>query len=145
MKVAVVGSRIYPQEKYAREVIRAIIKKYPDTEIVSGGARGPDSWAVEEAEQAGIPTKVFYPQIASGRPKWEYKKAAFDRNTEIVVYSDKVVAFHTEDATTQGTFDSCMKAIVRSKPLYIYNKYGGLISDLDDIEEYMTNCGYYLK
>lgn len=85
MKIAIVGSRNFSN----LALVRAFVQELPrDTEIVSGGGRGVDTVAVEEATALGMPTKVF-------PAEWEkYGKAAgFRRNIDIVSYADEVVAF----------------------------------------------------
>lgn len=96
MKVAIVGSRNFPDPERVRAVVRAILAKHPGTEIVSGGARGVDSWAEEEARAQGAPVRVF-------PADWDRhgKRAGFLRNKDIVAHADHVVAFW--DGESKGT------------------------------------------
>lgn len=107
MKIAIVGSR---------NISKFNIGDYlPDnvTEIVSGGARGVDSFARTFAEQNGIKLTEILPEY--GR----YGKAApLFRNLRIIEYSDEVIAFW--DGKSRGTkhvIDNCRK---RNKKVTVY-------------------------
>jgi hypothetical protein len=108
MKVAIVGSRNWPDKK----AVVNYVKKLPKgTIVVSGGATGPDSWAEESAKARGLETMIF-------KPEWEKwgKSAGFRRNTDIVLSSDRVVAFTTG---SKGTEHSIMLAKRYGKPVEI--------------------------
>lgn len=68
----------------------------PNDVVISGGARGVDTVAVDTAKALGIPTMVF-------PAEWDKhgKKAGYMRNELIVAAADMVVAFH--DGTSKGT------------------------------------------
>jgi hypothetical protein len=103
VRVAIVGSRDYPH--------RARVKQYvvllpSDTIVVSGGARGPDTWAVEAATARGM-----YPLVY--RADWENlgRRAGFMRNQQIVETADRIVAFWDgESKGTKHTIDLARKA-----------------------------------
>ncbi len=110
-RIAIVGSRDYPDLEQVRAYVRTLPR---DTEIVSGGARGVDSVAVEEAKRLGMSVKVFPAQ-------WQYedengnmiydKTAGMKRNAQIVEYADKVVAFwHNKSRGTGDTIARARKA-----------------------------------
>ena len=99
MKVAIVGSR-----KIDNIEIKDIIPPECD-ELVSGGAKGVDSFVVKFAKANNIPLKEFIP---------EYKKygraAPIVRNKTIVEYADKIIAIW--DGKSRGTkwvIDYCEK------------------------------------
>jgi hypothetical protein len=69
-------------------------KENPEIEIVSGGASGVDSLAIQIAKDLNIPYKVFEPKT----PNWDGFKA---RNLEIAKYSTKVVSFANKFTTTK--------------------------------------------
>lgn len=103
MKVAIVGSRDYPNMRAVREYVASLPR---DTVIVSGGARGVDSVAVEEAKRLGMPTEVH-------PADWNThgKAAGFIRNADIVAAADEVVAFWDgESRGTKHTIDLAKKA-----------------------------------
>jgi YspA, cpYpsA-related SLOG family len=93
MKVAIVGSREYPN----LSKVRAYIQNLPiDTIIVSGGARGVDKCAEKVAQGIGLRTEI-YPA------DWHKfgKAAGMKRNQQIVEASDRIVAFW--DGASKGT------------------------------------------
>lgn len=92
MRVAIVGSRNFSQPERVREFI---IDLGPGVEIVSGGARGVDTWAEEAARECRLTVKVFPADWSKG------KGAGFTRNHDIVNYADVVVAFW--DGQSRGT------------------------------------------
>ncbi len=58
MKVAIIGSRDYPDRTQLDQAIAQ--SGYEITAVLCGGARGPDSWGKDWAEKRGIPV-VDYP------------------------------------------------------------------------------------
>lgn len=105
MKIAIVGSRNYPVPEDVTDFVDHVT---PDTAIISGGARGPDSWAVDRAKTRGLATKVF-------PADWNAhgKRAGFLRNQTIVDHADVVVAFW--DGQSRGTADTIAKARAAGK------------------------------
>lgn len=99
MKVAVIGSRglmVQDLERYLPK---------DTTEIVSGGAKGVDTSAIEYALSHGLKLTEFLP---------EYDKygryAPLKRNIQIIEYADLVIAFW--DGKSRGTkfvIDNCKK------------------------------------
>lgn len=110
-RVAIVGSRDFPGEIVVREYVRMLPK---DTVIVSGGARGVDSWAAEEAEKRGMPKPTIYPVSADGLPPYplgrsEFRRRAFERNKKIALDCDWLVAFRSlgKSTGTDNTIGQC--------------------------------------
>ena len=90
MKVAIIGSRclkIKDLENYLPKNI---------TEIVSGGAHGIDSCAMEYAKRNGLRITIFFPDYAQFG-----KSAPLKRNEEIAKYADMGIAFW--DQKSKGT------------------------------------------
>lgn len=110
MKLAVVGSRDWAMPIIVSHVLDEI---YP-SEIVSGGAKGPDSYAEAWALLHQIPTKIFLPDWSVG------KKGAAIRNLQIVEYADKVIAFW--DGKSRGTKMTIEMAEKAGKLLKIYRE-----------------------
>ena len=55
-RIAIIGSRDFP----TAQLVEAYVASLPDDSIVvSGGAKGVDSWAVQAAENRGLEVKVF--------------------------------------------------------------------------------------
>jgi len=109
-RVAIVGSRGYPDEQQVRAYVRALPE---GTIVVSGGARGVDSWAEQEARARGLSVVVHYPQWGTfGR------SAGFKRNQLIVESCTRGVAFW--DGKSRGTMDTVRKMKRASKPIEVF-------------------------
>lgn len=110
MKVAIVGSRNWQGQYQIGKYVESLP---PDTEVVSGGARGVDMMAEHAARKRGLKVTVFLAD-------WDkYGKAAgFLRNGQIVAHADKVVAFW--DGKSRGTLDTIQKARAAGKDVEIY-------------------------
>lgn len=122
--VAIVGSRNYPDRQQVMDYVASLP---PHTVIVSGGARGVDSWAEQSATAKGLATKVF-PVNTDGLPpgeqgRREYGRRAFARNADIVTACDRLVAFWSTDKGGQfsnGTKHSIDLARKQGKPVAIF-------------------------
>lgn len=108
--VAIVGSREFSDEEAVRVYVRALPK---DTTVVSGGARGVDSWAANEARKIGLALVIV-------TADWKKlgKKAGFVRNKEIVRLADRVVAFW--DQKSRGTQHTIKLTVDAGKPLVVF-------------------------
>lgn len=100
-KIAVIGSRTCTDKSFVTSRLdknKARIKM-----VISGGAEGPDTFAVEWAQENGIPYLVF-------PAKWHKENgevdrgAGFRRNRHIVKNADVVMAFY--DGVSRGTAHS---------------------------------------
>ena len=115
MKIAVVGSRGFKDEDFIFEKLHDETKylKLEGYTIVSGGARGVDTFAENFAKEINLKTKIF-------KPDWDKygKRAGFLRNELIINEADKVIAFW--DGTSKGTKHSIDLAIKAGKPVDIY-------------------------
>lgn len=110
-RVAIVGSRKYPNLDAVRAYVRALP---PGTVVVSGGARGVDEAAEEEARLCGLPVpEIHYPDYKThGRylaPKM--------RNIAIARSCDRMAAFiHNMSG---GTLHAIGCAVVFGKPVEV--------------------------
>ena len=82
------------------------------TEIVSGLAKGPDSFGKQWGEANGIPVKEF-------PADWNKlgKKAGFARNFEMARYADELVAFW--DGKSRGTKHMIQTMLYQNKPFQV--------------------------
>lgn len=119
MKIAIVGSREFPDAQQAVEGWFAdrYGGEYPDQltdldTIVSGGAKGIDTIAVQVADNWGIKSEI-YPA------DWKQygKSAGIIRNKQIVEAADKVMAFW--DGESKGTKNTIYVALQLKKNLEV--------------------------
>lgn len=114
-KIAVVGSRNFSNPALVAQVVQQIAQRHPDAEILSGGARGVDTWAVDAAKAAGLKTTVFpadWDQYGRG--------AGMIRNSQIVEAADTILAFH--DGVSRGTLDTIRKAREAGKKVRVITR-----------------------
>ncbi len=98
MKLAIIGSREFGSKLEVWAMISDYIKGLiglTGLEIISGGAKGVDTWAVEWAKASNIPTEVIKPINPAN--KFSYLL----RNVEIITKADKIIAFW--DGKSKGT------------------------------------------
>ena len=83
MNVAIVGSRDYPHPEHIWSYVATLPA---DTVVVSGGARGVDSWAAAAATHHGLQVRV-YPA------DWNRygKSAGYRRNASIISGADRAL------------------------------------------------------
>jgi hypothetical protein len=106
-RVAIVGSRGYPD----RLLVESFVNHLPsDTVVISGGAKGPDSWAEAVARARGLEVVVLIPD-------WEAqgKMAGPIRNQKIIDQAEILVAFW--DGKSRGTADSIRRARAKGIPV----------------------------
>lgn len=117
VKVAIVGSRNYEDLSFVQSFVRSLALKYPRAIIVSGGARGVDTAAEQQALRSGLRTTIF-------KPDWNRygRQAGFLRNTDIINEAHVVVVFW--DGESRGTADDMNKARKANKPMFIYGPDG---------------------
>lgn len=106
--VGVVGSRSFDDFDLLSNHLDMIFGD-SKVKIISGGAKGADTLAVDYAKMHGIPYREFYPDYI----KYTSDIAPFIRNQEIVDHSDFIVAFW--DGKSKGTVDTINKAKKQNK------------------------------
>ena len=109
MRLAIVGSREYAHPDKVRGFVSNLAA---DTVVVSGGARGVDTWAAEAAKARGLEVQIF-PAMWGAYGK----RAGFMRNKQIVEAADGVVAFW--DGQSKGTQHTISLAKEAGKPVRI--------------------------
>lgn len=112
MKVIVAGSRTVRNSRFVDAAIEA--SGFVITELVSGGARGPDEHGEVWAIQRGIPVKQF-------RAAWGYhgKVAGMLRNTEMAEYAEALIAVW--DGKSKGTKHMIWTAEKKKLKVFVYN------------------------
>jgi YspA, cpYpsA-related SLOG family len=112
MKVIIAGSRDIG-EKYKEQVFKQIEElPWNITEVVSGGARGIDSYGEEWAKKVGIPVKRFIPE-------WDSlgKAAGYKRNVDMAAYADACFVFW--DGISKGSSHMITIAKARNMPIIV--------------------------
>ena len=104
--IAIVGSRKFTDCSKVEEEFFKLLKEYNIPEdrihIITGGARGVDSCAIQIAKKNGFPITIYYPNYQRyGR------KAPLVRNELIAEYSDIILAFPLKDS--RGTWHTVHK------------------------------------
>ena len=111
MKVAIVGTRTYPDLEQVREYVSKLSQ---DDIIISGGAKGVDATAEDEARKLGM-------EVISIPAEWNKygKRAGLMRNDLIVAMADLVVAFW--DGVSRGTKYTIDKAKEKNVITQVFN------------------------
>lgn len=101
MKTIIAGSRDFVDFDYFRGYMATIPPWVEITEVVSGGAAGADTLAIEWAKLYSKPCKIF-------NADWERlgRRAGPIRNAEMSVYADGLIAFwNSESRGTKHMID----------------------------------------
>lgn len=111
MKVAIVGSRDYPDLDEVRRYVREQLAD--DDVVVSGGARGVDRAAESEARRRGLQVLIF-------PAEWDKygKSAGMRRNAQLVDTCEMLIAWW--DGTSRGTANSVDRALRAGKPVRVF-------------------------
>lgn len=114
--VGIVGSREYPSLYSVRRFITRDLPNDWSVMIVSGGALGVDTVAVETAKAINIPWTVLPFRRSLG------KSGGMVRNSVLVDFCDDVYAFW--DMTSKGTLDVISKAKKAKKLRKVFGPNG---------------------
>jgi hypothetical protein len=118
--LGIVGSRDFDDYNLFDKVIRKVISiEGKPNNIISGGARGTDSFGSKWASDNNISTIIFKPRYNDFPEKVRRWMAPKERNTDIVKNSDIILAFWNMEST--GTLDSITKGRDMNKKIYIFN------------------------
>ena len=110
VNIAIVGSRAYPR----LDQVKRYVGMLPGigVTVLSGGAQGVDTAAQDEADEQGIPTRIFLPEWGTlGR------RAGVVRNAQLVDAADLLVAFW--DGESRGTRNAIHHARNMVKPFVV--------------------------
>jgi len=117
MIIAVVGNRQgWTYEQVKKKLLELGV--YKSDVIVSGGAEGVDTFAQMYAKENGNELITLYPDPSKPSPE-----RYFDRNKEIILRSDMVIAFDKGDKHS-GTLNSINYAKGSRKPMFIVHSDG---------------------
>lgn len=111
MKVAVIGSRDFNDYEMLKSKLLEHVNEIKC--IISGGAKGADSFAEKFALEYNLPTKIYLPE-------WKLygRSAGIIRNKEIVKESDQCFIFWDgESKGTKSVIDFCQN---QNKPFQVF-------------------------
>ena len=111
MRVAIVGSRHFPEPERVAEYIRSLPTR---ASIITGSASGVDAAATRAARDKGIPVQVIpasFEEVADAS-----KSAA--RNQRLVDACDVLVAFW--DGASRGTRTTVERALDSGKEVHVF-------------------------
>lgn len=130
-KVAVIGSRSLADSKKHRALLNQILCFLRPTQIISGGATGPDLWAEEWADEFGVNTIIYRPDyVRHGR------NAPHVRNTAIANECDVCIVIW--DGKSKGTYSTIQKLYKRKiDVIYIYEHQGNIHHRWENTENCM--------
>lgn len=94
MKIAIIGSREFKNKELVEKTLAKELHLY-QFGVITGGARGVDTWVKEFCEKDCTPCKIISPINP------EYKMNYLFRNVEIITLADKIIAFW--DGKSKGT------------------------------------------
>lgn len=123
MRIAVVGNRTgWTMDFVFSKLLSFNITK--NDIIVSGGADGVDTYAQEFAKKMGCQIRIFYPDPDKASPQ-----RYFDRNEQIALGCDRMIAFDKEEGGS-GTKNAISHAQKLGKDVFIVDKMDK--KDMDD-------------
>jgi hypothetical protein len=129
VRIGIVGSR-RRCSLYDRKIVLNILlkakEKYVDRGIVvvSGGARGPDTFAREAAKSLDLSYSDHpVPKDPPVKNKYEFRQRAFARNRDIVIDSDILFALVHRDRKG-GTEDTVGHAVELQKRFFLVDEEG---------------------
>ena len=125
MKIAIIG----PRHLIDEAIVRAFVRTLQSTDtVISGGAIGVDTWAVDEAKKLSVSYLVIVPDYT----RYPAKVAPLVRNCEIVDKSDRVVAFwnglRSGPNKSTGTIHAVKYAKKKGKPFEV--RRGSIVSSM---------------
>ncbi len=134
MKLAIVGSRHFTNEKKVKRLLELYRDRYGEELIaVSGGCPdGADALAKKVALEMGIKYVEFPPRHRCHNeycvtPPEDYGKPYhvsnyFARNTQIAEYCEHLAAFTLKGVKCNGTMDTYSKAELRDKKVFLFEE-----------------------
>lgn len=118
MKLAIIGSRFFTDYELFKEKLLRYCKfsDWGVDTIVSGGAKGVDSMAMQFADEMCFEKIEHLPDLSGGK---SFGQAAFARNLKIIDDADLIVAFWDGRYEKCGTRMALNSAMERGKDVII--------------------------
>jgi len=111
LKIGVIGNRVGWTYNDIKQVLDKHIVGYKYI-LISGGAKGVDSFAQQYAKEKGLEFRIFYPCSKTPSPQ-----RYFERNMKIVNSSDIIIAFDKQ--TYSGSLNTINTAKKQNKKVMI--------------------------
>ena len=111
MKVAIVGSRRFPDLQRVEEYVSSLPGA---SSIVTGSASGVDAAATKAARGRGLHVQV----VAASFDELRDAERAAERNRKLIGMSDVLVAFW--DGSSEGTRKTIERALEAGKELHVF-------------------------
>lgn len=111
MRVAIVGSRHFPELERVAEYVRALPAS---TSLVTGSASGVDATATRVARERGLPVRVLAASFEEARDV----ASSVERNRRLVDACDVLVAFW--DGSSEGTRRTVERALDGAREVHVY-------------------------
>lgn len=135
-RIIVCGGRDFTDKKKFSKYLDIILSRYENIEIVSGGAKGADSFSEEYAHEHGISITIF-------KANWsKYGKAAGPiRNKEMLKYAlkEKPVIIAFWDGKSRGTKNMLKQAKLAGAVCHIVHYRDDDPGELTDEEKQKIN------
>lgn len=113
IRIAIVGSRDFPDMEAVKDYLEKLKLYVPAFTIITGGAKGVDQFAEDWANRNGIDCEVIRP--VDPADKFSYLL----RNVEIITKADQIIAFW--DGKSKGTKFVLDYAKARSRFIRVIN------------------------
>lgn len=117
MKIIVAGSRTVKDKIMVFNKLKSLHRAYPNMEIVSGCASGPDTFAINFANENEVKIHMF-------PADWNKfgKRAGYIRNEEMAKFSDGLLIFW--DGISSGSKHMITLAIKHKLKIKVIDQYG---------------------
>jgi hypothetical protein len=117
MVVAIVGSRAFADRGLMLRVVAGLREEFGEAlEVISGGAPGADTLAIEAAMTLGVREREILPDEA----RWADRAHSL-RNQALADAADLVVAFFAPGPRSPGTSETLRMAAARGIPARVFH------------------------
>lgn len=134
--VAIVGSRGFTEVQLVERVIERLIDTHETLTIISGGARGVDTFVREtcrrygfhfcheDPDLSGLAHLPLSRHFVEFRADWDKhgKRAGYLRNRDVVRHASRVIALFAPGPNTPGTANVIDMATTAGLPTHVYHE-----------------------
>ena len=94
MKIAIVGSRRRTDKENVEKLVSSFAR---DVIVISGGAKGVDTWAEQSARERGLEVIIFKPDLKNIKHRGDMVQRYYNRNKKVAQECDILYAFVSPD------------------------------------------------